>query len=285
MPGHGGHWETLYPIDEYADTKLRRDLATSRHVGSADCRDVVSETDRTEQVHCLRTQGERMAHQTLVVSDAPSQSNVFFSSYPVILDGATTPLRIERLEPWEWSIEGWVHASVMNGEASICFFDTLFFADTASLQEGDAVQYELAGLAYLLRPLQQRVFEINAGPLWEMEQQRRLQEGESPEYAARPVQVHTTGAAMLLPRDGDACDDAEFQGVVEAMEVFEHDGQQIYRMELVLMRSDDVEFRLPVYASERVLDGYVPRVGEDVQGVMWLQGRCVGADNLLRSKR
>ena len=66
--------------------------------------------------------------------------------------------------------------------------------------------------------------------------------------------------------------------MIEAIDAFEHDGQKVYRLEMVLMRPDDEEFRLPVYAAEHVLDGYVPRLGDDVQGVLWVQGRRIGAD-------
>ena len=92
-----------------------------------------------------------------------------------------------------------------------------------------------------------------------------------------------TGAAIFLPHgsDGDARDDAQFQGVIESIDTFEHDGQKVYRLEMVLMRPGDEEFRIPVYASERALDGYEPRLGEDVEGVMWVQGRRIEADAAL----
>ena len=51
----------------------------------------------------------------------------------------------------------------------------------------------------------------------------------------------------------------------------------IYRLEMVVMRPDDQSFRLPVFASERALDGYVPQLGEDVEGMLWLQGSLLGA--------
>jgi hypothetical protein len=95
--------------------------------------------------------------------------------------------------------------------------------------------------------------------------------------ASRPVEIHMTGASIFLPKGGDENpDDAQFQGVIDALDSFEHDGQRIYRMEMVVMRPDDEEFRIAVFASEYVLDGYVPRLGEDVEGILWLQGRVIG---------
>ena len=283
MPGHGDHWETLYAAEDYVQSKISRDIQEGRFVGTAECVDVEDGTDRTEQVACLRWGADRLANQILVVSNSAKQSNFLFSGYPIVLDGAPTEVTISKVEPWEYGIEGWVHGSVTSEGASICFFDSMYFAGTAGLKEGDVVTYQLAGLAYWLRPIQLRSFEVREGGMWEMEKQRRLEAGESLEEASRPVEVHMTGATIFLPRgsDGDARDDAQFQGVIEAIDTFEHDGQKVYRLEMVLMRPEDEEFRMPVYASERALDGYVPRLGEDVEGVMWVQGRRIEADTAL----
>ena len=283
MPGHGDHWETLYAAEDYVQSKISRDIQEGRFVGTAECVDVEDGTDRTEQVACLRWGADRLANQILVVSNSAKQSNFLFSGYPIVLDGAPNEVTISKVEPWEYGIEGWVHGSVTSEGASICFFDSMYFAGTAGLKEGDVANYQLAGLAYWLRPIQLRSFEVREGGMWEMEKQRRLEAGESLEEASRPVEVHMTGAAIFLPRgsDGDARDDAQFQGVIEAIDTFEHDGQKVYRLEMVLLRPEDEEFRTPVYASERALDGYVPRLGEDVEGVMWVQGRRIEADAAL----
>ena len=286
MPGHGDHWETLYSAEDYVQSKISRDIQEGQFVGSADCMDVEGGTDRPEQVMCLRWGTDRLANQILVVSNSARQSNFLFSGYPIALDGTQTEVTISKAEPWEYGIEGWVHGYVTSEGASICFFDTMYFAGTAGLKEGDVVSYQVAGLAYWLRPIQLRSFEVREGGMWEVEKQRRLDEGESLKEASRPVEVHMTGAAIFLPHgsDGDARDDAQFQGVIESIDTFEHDGQKVYRLEMVLMRPGDEEFRIPVYASERALDGYEPRLGEDVEGVMWVQGRRNEADAALRAQ-
>lgn len=282
MPGHGDHWQALYSPEEYVQTKLKRDLKEGIFVGSADCVDVEDRTDRTEQVHCLRWGSDWLSNQILVVSNSARQSNFLFSGYPVMLDGLNAQVTISKVEPWEYGIEGWVRGTVTEAEASICFFDTMYFAGTAGLKEGDVVEYSLAGLAYFLRPIQMRSFAVREGKLREMQRQQRLDDGESVEEASQPVEVRLTGAAIFLPRDGDACDEAQLQGVIETIDTFEHDGQKIYRMEMVLMRPDDNEFRLPVFVAERALNGYEPRLGDDVEGVLWVQGRRIDADQALK---
>lgn len=270
MPGHGDHWGALYSLEEYVESKLTRDVKEGSLIGTYDCVDVEGGTDRTEQVMALRWGADRLANQSLVVS--AKESNVFFSAYPVVLDGIKTEVTISKVEPWEYGIEGWIRANLIKGDVPVCFFDTMYFAGSATLQTGDVVEYLLAGLAYTLRPSEKRIFQIDTGPLWEMSRKERLENGEPPESANRPVEVSMEGAAIFLQRSDDARDEAEFQGTIEAIDIFEHDEQIIYRLDMVLMRPHDEEFRLPIYASERALKGYVPQIGDDVEGVLWLQG-------------
>ncbi|MDR0479201.1 MAG: hypothetical protein LBH31_05240 [Burkholderiaceae bacterium] len=273
MPGHGNHWEALYSLSDYVQEKIKRDIEKSLLICRADCVDVQNGTDRTEQVTCLRWGAKQFANQILVVSNSAKQSNFLFSSYPVALDGVDIDVAITSVNPWEYCIEGWIHGEVTSESIPISFFDTMFFTGSATFCKGDVVHYRLAGLAYSLRPIQTQFFEIINGDLWELERKRRLEAGESEEESNRPVKMHMAGAAIFLPRSDDQCDEAEFQGVIKTLDVFEYDEQKIYRMDIVLMRPGNEEFCLPVYASERVLDGYIPKLGEDVEGVLWVQGR------------
>jgi len=241
------------------------------------CVDVANGTDRAEEVFCLRWGNENLVHEVLVVSDSQEACRFMFSAYPVLLKGIRHAVTLDHFEPWKYGIEGWIHGHITDASVPICFFDTRYYAGSAIYQPGQVLDVSLAGLAYFLRPIQLRSFEIKEGPMWEMERQRRLDEGDSHAEAERPVEIHMTGASIFLPRGGkNVLDEAQFQGVVDAIESFEHDGQTIYRLEMIVLRPDDHECRLPVFVSEHVLDGYVPRLGEDVEGTMWLQGQIFG---------
>ena len=78
------------------------------------------------------------------------------------------------------------------------------------------------------------------------------------------------------PRSGDECDDAEFAGVIDDIQSFQHGEIAMCRLEVVVLRPGDESFRLLIFVSEVVLNGYVPRLGEDVRGLMWVQGYVVG---------
>ncbi len=276
-PGHGNHWETLYTLEKLTSEVISRDLQDSKLVSEHPCVDVVNGTDRTESVACLRWGDGRIAHDLLVVSNALSESREFFSAYPVALDGIRHTLELDHFAPWPYGIEAWAYGNVTQGGLPLCFFDTQYYAESATYQPGQMLEVSLAAWAYTLQPISLRKFEIKEGPLWEMTRQRRLDDGESEEEAAQAVDIHMTGASIFLPRFGKvAPDEAEYQGVISAVDTIAHDGQLVYRLEMVVARPDDDAFKLAVYASEHVLDGYVPRLGEDVQGVLWLQGQIIG---------
>lgn len=272
MPGHGNHWTALYGDDVDIETVIVRNLQDSKLIDTFSCVDVTHETECAEEVTCLRWGHGAIVEDVLVVTDTPEQSRFLFSSYPVLRDGIRHTVTVDRIEPWEYGIEGWLHVLATQEEIPLSFFDTRYYAGSAALQVGQEIEVCLAGLAYSLEPATQSSFEIAEGPLWEMQKQRRLDDGDSPEEAAKPVTIILSGMAAFLPRSGEDCDDAEFHGVIESIATVMHDGKTIYRLELVVLRPGDEAFKLPIFVSEAVLDGYVPRLGEDVQGVMWVQG-------------
>lgn len=276
MPAHGSHWTAIYGDDADIQAMIVRDVEDSKLIDTHPCVDVANKSDRAEEVSCLRWGNGPMVEDILVVTDSTKQDRFLFSGYPALRDGIRYSIVVDHVEPWEYGIEGWVHARVTGEDVSLAFFDTRYYANSTGLQPGQRVDVVLAGLAYTLEPLRQASIEIDTGPLYEMEKRRRLDEGISLAEAAKPVLLVLSGMAAFLPRSGEYCDDAEFGGVIEKVESFQHADKTIYRLEIVVIRHDDEDFRLPVFVSEAALDGYIPRLGEDVRGVMWVQGYLAG---------
>lgn len=276
MPGHGDHWCAVYGDDSDIESVVRRDLVEARRVDTYPCADIVNGTERAEELTCLRWGSGPVVEDMLVVTDSVESTHNFVSGFPVLNNGIVHSAIVRKVEPWEGGIEGWLHVDVTAEEIGLAFFDVRYYAGSANLVPGQKVDVCLAYLAYSLRPMAQTSIDVSEGGLWELEKQRRIDEGESKEDASRPVTLMLAGMALLIPRGGDQCDNAEFSGVIDGIEVFAHAGIVMYRLELVVLRPGDEAFKLPVFVSESVLDGYVPRLGEDVQGVMWVQGHLHG---------
>ena len=78
---------------------------------------------------------------------------------------------------------------------------------------------------------------------------------------------HADGYSLSVKRSG------EFRGIPEAVERIEVGGHGFYKITMVLTRPEDQDFNVAIYASESILCGFVPQVGQPVDGFQWLQGR------------
>ena len=272
MPTHGAHWDAFYGDQFNAEETVSHCIQNGQLVDRHDCIDVVNGTERAETVFCIRNGEGPVFEDMLIVTDTPEQVNQFFSGYPMIRDGIFCQVEIEKILPWEYAIEAWIQAHILSCNVSITYFDTRFYAAGALLKAGQISDIVLSGLAYSLAPCAQSAIDMSSGALFEMERQRRINDGETGEGINRPVQVVLSGMAAFLPREGEQSSDAEFRGVIQAISQFKHRELSIYRLDVTIARHDDVAFDFPIYVTEHVLNGYVPRPGEDVQGVMWMQG-------------
>ena len=272
MPAHGTHWDAFYGDQFNAEETVSHSIQNGQLVDKHECIDVVNDSERAELVFCIRNGEGPIFEDMLIVTDTPAQANQFFSGYPMIRDGISCQVEIEKIMPWEYAIEAWIQARILSFNLSITYFDTRFYATSNLLTVGQISDIVLSGLSYSLAPCNQSTIDIDSGALFEMERQRRIDGGETGDCINRPVQVVLSGMSAFLPREGERLSDAEFRGVIQRINQFKHQELIIYRLDVAIARHDDDTFVFPIYVTEHVLDGYVPRLGEDVQGVMWVQG-------------
>jgi len=79
----------------------------------------------------------------------------------------------------------------------------------------------------------------------------------------------------LIFRNADSVDnaaDAEFYTVVESVSFFVFEETDFCKMGVRFRLRDEEELRTTLYASEHVLAGYRPEVGDLIHGTLWLQG-------------
>ena len=134
MSGHGNHWTALYGEDEDIATFIARDIKDGTRIDSFACVDVANETENEESVICLRWGHGAIVEDMLVVTESAKQSKFLFSGYPVLLEGIRHSVTVDRVEPWEHGIGGWLHALVTNEKIPLTFFDTRYYAGSVSLQ-------------------------------------------------------------------------------------------------------------------------------------------------------
>ena len=187
------------------------------------------------------------------------------SLYPFVSDGIQASIKIKRvfvLNRAETLIEGsW-------GQSSISFFDTHFFSNCAWYKAGKTYEFILSGIAYEAKPAD--VKEISITP----ETRQILGWGESV-----PPIITLGGCAMFLNITEWNQDDYWFQGPVLKVKPFpkfnDMLGQSGWQIIVKVMRFDEdyEDAELEIFVTQRAWSGSEPpKVGQDVEGRLWLQG-------------
>lgn len=268
--GHGNHWECLFPDAETGIAQcLPEAIERGELVGSHP-----SPSPDFQAVHALEQRFGTGLSTLLIIGDRDDQK-LLATAYPVAGPGAVHRLEIDRVRRWSGALEAVVEAATSFG-ARLAFFDIGHHAHPEALEEGGTGDIELAAFAYHLGPAPDQVFEITQE---EAIRQMRATEDLPAEQVTdlSHIQVHSAGLACLFPHPSGNPDDMKFQGPITAVDLVEGWGQAIFRLDITALR-DEEPFTLPVFAARHTLpEGYTPKVGDDVRGVIWMQGRVVGA--------
>ncbi len=174
------------------------------------------------------------------------------TAYPMAVDGVVHEVTVQRVEEWANDLEGQVVGSV--GDAALAFFDTRYYRNGDHYREGGSNLFALAAFAYVLQKAEPRT----------------ITDAEGKEHSTRNM------AAYRPFPQGDV-DDFVYQFPVKSVETVSFGGKTVYRLTVPFFRLPDAdgEYRdidITLYAAEHVTRGYAPRVGDDVTGVLWLQG-------------
>lgn len=233
---HGSHWDALVDEDEAIGRAVQRTIAAGEAVRapSVDGRETVG----------FRA-GEGPVRSTVVTADGE-----MLTAYPAA-EGIEHEFAADETIPWANGVEAQLRGRL--GPASVALFPTNFFARHDQTFEGDR-RVELAGLAYYCAP----------------------QSGASDDAVAGVDGTDAAdgdGVVGFAPFDRGDVDDYVFRTRAKAVTATAFDGRAVYRIRAPLFRRDGEDVDVSLYAADRVLDGVVPDAGDDLEGVLWLQGR------------
>lgn len=108
----------------------------------------------------------------------------------------------------------------------------------------------------------------------EIERQRLLEDDPNADVSnVNSVSVSLENACWLMPTKIE--DDFEFRGVPKEIQVVRVDDAEFLQVRMTLIRPEDVDFDVLVYVSRASLGDYEPKIGEAVEGFVWLQGHLI----------
>nr|CRH04924.1 conserved protein of unknown function [Candidatus Magnetococcus massalia] len=275
---HGLHWGAVLPD---FDKWLRNLVAQFTELGQPwpSARRIVVGSNGTaheESLLGLHYPEEPLRYMMLLrVSDEGERE--LTSLYPMLYSGGHNTAIYQGLEIEEpWS--GWELITVGDGKLLKVFNPLLPFRD-GDYEPGDAYGYSLAGLAYTLRPVTQERLEMNEETLALLaeasgsEEVPQIPEGEQ-------VEITLRGRSFLVGA-GEGQDNYGVRATVEEINWLESEGVTFGQMMVRIPMPGEhwPDLAVMIYASESVLGTFRPSVGDEVEGLLWLQG--IRTDSLL----
>ena len=269
---HGDHWEAVEKdYEEFVAEMLPLICQEGKLIGKNAFTQTVDDVSKTGVAFGLQYLTSPLNFVGLVASETEDGDKELWSSYPVCAEGVNVNLVINAVTPDDSGIQGIIEASAPEG-GTISFFDPYFFLNKDGYRLGEEVAVALSALAYMLRKAEQLEIEVTEGDMLEVHRKNLLEQDPTIDISTiTSVSLSLDGTAIYFPR-GEPKDNAELRFKIEEVFLFECAEHRFVRVTGAIMKPDSGDVKINVYASEQVLDGYVPQIGDNVEAIVWMQG-------------
>lgn len=206
----------------------------------------------------------------MLLATPSGEKTSLVSCFPV-MEGLPNPLRIRKSHIWSNGLEGVVAAERIHDGPPVTFFAPFFFRDEPRFEPETEVMVSLAALAFSCRKAAMQSFSVEEGPWYEEELQRfREKNPEKSEADFSAPVVSMQGSRILMPQRY-AC---EWRYRCPVLEVARTEvlGQPVCKLRVIFVGVDEDILAGYLYVPERLLDGYIPQAGDDIEGTLWMTG-------------
>lgn len=274
---HGDHWEALFGDDfQGALAKLVPHLVQQgslvRNVASQEM--PAGAGQAAWPYFALEFGNLPLRGLSIIRIDPDDKLMKFTTAYPLLKEGLRMALEIVGSFKDEDEFEVGLKCVTRRGTA-LTFFAPLYGSNPTVHEVGRKYEFSLAALAYSLKKIEEAEFTLTEEPALEIEKRRRQEEDPHADVTdVKAVDFSIAGLRALLFHASDAVD-AGFYTAIESVSYFFFEETKICKMDVRFRLRGEEELRTSLYASEHVLAGYRPEVGDLIQGVLWLQGHPV----------
>jgi len=192
-----------------------------------------------------------------------------------LLEGLAQDMTIEEVHPWSNGACAYV-AAARNEDATPLWFQTMFYYRDKEMLSTPGVRQTilLAGMAYGIRPALLDELTVTEGPNYEKFAAEWLEKNPGKTRLDVPqLKVSLRGQSILMPGPGPG--DYQLRAAITAVQEADMEGRKIYILPFQLGMDTPAPLTLGLYVTERACNGYVPKVGDEIDALLWLQGRLV----------
>lgn len=195
----------------------------------------------------------------------------FLSAYP-FMRGFPNEVTIEGYHTWESGIEG-VFMAGFHDMTSVTWFDPFYLYTKNAQPLHKKAEIMFSGLALKLEKTKSKVMTVHHGGLFQLRLEEFLKNHPNKTAAAMPpVKIELGKATLFLPTS--YATEYEYQAKINHVKTCRLGDKKVYQLEAIVLRDPekDSAFTLNLYAFEHVLNGYKPKKGNFVHGILWLTG-------------
>lgn len=265
---HGSHWQAVFGDIGEVLPLLQVSVQKGRFIHPLDA-ETGSPPALKPGDYALIRYPEALPIHVLAVIRGQEGTHECVSSYPAIADGAEQELEIVEVSPVDdedADFQALITAINVDG-VEIPFFEPRYGINKPQYARGGRFSFQLAAFAYSLQ-LAKTEIVIDKGPALEMEKARVAEEGGDPS-AVTSVTFDASHMRCFFPHDEG---DIEFQSVVESVEAFDFFGKQILKLRLFLRQPLEGAVPIDLFVGEKACKEFLPKPGDAIMGVAWLQG-------------
>jgi hypothetical protein len=227
------------------------------------------------QEHILLAWPQEGAIRAAVVMRGEAGGKLTPATAAPLLEGAPNDMTTEDLYPWANGVEANVAACRNEGAQPLWFYTPFYFRDREALMTpGVRHTFMLSGLAYGVRKALLDDMTIADGPRFEIWAEKWLEENpDKTRLDVPPWKLSLRGACVLLPTSQYTV--YQLRAPILSLEEAELSGEKVYILHLAFGLDTPQPLELPLYAPARVCKRYVPKEGDEIDAVVWLQGRLL----------
>ena len=196
-----------------------------------------------------------------------------------LLEGEPQDLTVEEVHPWDNGGTAYVGACRNEGATPLFFLTQFYFRDKDQLTPGVRQTFLLSGMAYGVRRALLDELTISEGPEYEKHAAEWLEKHPGASRLDVPqLKVDLRGQRILQPSQVPG--DYELRSPIDDVEEVTFDGKTVYILRIALGMDTPNPFKLLLYVPQKICKGgYVPKKGDEIDTVFWLQGRLIDWDD------
>ena len=229
------------------------------------------------EYHVMAWPKEEPVRAAVLVGGKEKEKLSPLDCFPLI-EGLPNDLTVDSVHAWQQGMGANVAAFVEEGYKPMWFYDPMYNRDKDDLTPGVKQTFLVGALAFALKKALLDNLTITQGPYYEEYAARWLEEHPgSSRLDVPPLQIKMAGQHIIMP--GHNYCEYQMRTSIDQIEDHKLDKMEVKILYVRFPFEGRDPVLLPIYASKAVLKDYEPKVGDEIDAYVWLQGRIIDIDD------